>query len=173
MADTFQNVRGLSDLDKALKQLPVKLRQRHARGALRMAAKLVAEDVRARIHNVSGDLAASVRVTTRRKGDQMMAAVKAGSKKAFYAHMVERGTKPHELAPKNRKAMLIGGGTALSEGLLIRASAEHPGARKHPFMRPAMDAKRSSAIAAVVSYLRGRLTKAGIDLPEDREGAED
>lgn len=56
---------------------------------------------------------------------------------AWYSHMVEYGTTPHELKPKRKGAMsfFTDDGTPV-----IRAGTiQHPGTKKQPFLRPAAD----------------------------------
>lgn len=57
-----------------------------------------------------------------------------------YGHLVEFGTNPHIIRPKNKKALTIGG-----EGGAVRKLALHSGANPKPFMRPAFDAKKEQA----------------------------
>ena len=61
------HVKGLSALQALLDTLPVKMEKNIMRGALRAGAKPVAEAARNGIHSVHGDLAKSIRVTTRVK----------------------------------------------------------------------------------------------------------
>lgn len=53
-----------------------------------------------------------------------------------YANFVEFGTAPHEIKPKNKKALAfrVGGKT------VIVKSVHHPGTKAQPFVRPAFDA---------------------------------
>ena len=46
------------------------------------------------------------------------------------------------------------------------AQVQHPGAKKKPFLRPALDLQGQAAVEAVREYIRTRLaTKHGIDVP--------
>lgn len=157
---------GLDELQKALDQLPVNVERKLVRGALRAGQKVVLDQAKAGIHNISGDLAASLRISTRKgKNGQVSARVIAGNKTAFYAHMVEFGTAKHLIKPKNRKSILVGG--------VMRSEVNHPGATKKPFMRPAADAaanESSAAIEAFKTYMRTRLDKELDKLPDESDG---
>lgn len=147
---------GLSALDAALKELPVKIEQNVMRGALRAGQGVMIEAAKANIHNVSGDLANSVRISFDRKAlrrGTVSVLVKAGDKKAFYAHMVEFGTAQHFIKPKNRKSLFLAG--------LAREVVDHPGAAPHPFMRPAIDSPENQqrAIERVRDYIAKRLPR--------------
>lgn len=159
-------INGLDELQKALDQLPVNIERKVVRGALRAGQKVVLNQAKAAIHNVSGDLAESLRISTRKgRNGQVSARVVAGNKTAFYAHMVEFGTAKHLIKPKNRKSMVVAG--------MMREVVHHPGARKKPFMRPAADAaaqENSEAMNALKDYMRSRITKEMDKLPDESDG---
>lgn len=158
--------KGLDELQKALDQLPVNVERKLVRGALRAGQKVVLDQAKAGIHNISGELAASLRISTRKgKNGQVSARVIAGNKTAFYAHMVEFGTARHLIKPKNRKSMVVAG--------MMREVINHPGANKRPFMRPAADAaanEGSAAMEAFKDYMRKRLDKELDKLPDETDG---
>lgn len=169
-------VKGLAELAAALQQLPAKVEANLMRAALRAGAKVIAVQARANVHSVSGVLAKSVRFGAKLQGrgsGRVSGYVRAGgrgskaAKAAFYAHMVEFGTARHVIkAPPGARLNVRG---------VFYRSVEHPGARKHPFMLPAFDAKGAAAVSAVAEYLRRRLaSKHGIDVsaPRDPEAEE-
>lgn len=170
-------VKGLADLQKFLDQLPAKLEQNVLRGALRAAAKPVMEaakqnvlpvgepsDTNKRLYKLyAGALRDSIRLSARidRKRRMVVASVKAGGKSAktgadvFYAHMVEFGTRPHSVV----------------KGSSLRSSraqtAQHPGTKARPFMRPALDSQAKAAVIVAAEYMKKRLsTKHGLDTSE-------
>ena len=159
-------VNGLSELQKILDQFPAQVEKKILRGALRAGQKVVLEQAKAAIHNVSGELAASLRISTRAGRDgKISARVVAGNKTAYYAHMVEFGTAKHLIKPKNRKSLFIAG--------IMRELVHHPGSQKKPFMRPAADAaaqESSQAMEAFKDYLRSRLNKELDKLPDEADG---
>jgi HK97 gp10 family phage protein len=146
---------GLSDLNDLLQQLPAKIEANVLRGGLRAGAVVIQQEAKRLVHDVSGALAASIRVTTKIKNGTSYALVIAGKHKAkddpYYAHMVEFGTAAHWIKPKNRKSLFFAG--------LMREAVLHPGARPKPFMRPAMDSKAQAALGTMADYISERLPK--------------
>jgi HK97 gp10 family phage protein len=165
MSDLVQ-IKGLAELQAALDTLPAKIEANIMRGALRAGAKVLATEAAANVHSVSGDLAASVRygVKLDRAGGKLTAYVRAGGHgkkggakiKAYYANMVERGTAAHVIKARAPNKMLAIG----------VAKVQHPGARKKPFLRPALDTRGQAALERMREYVRTRLAdKHGIDVP--------
>lgn len=155
MADEI--ISGGRELDAFLQSLPAKVEKNIMRAALRAGANQFKAEVKANVPVDDGDLRDSVRVSTRSKRGTVYASLKVGNKKAWYAHFVEYGTKPHIIKAKN-------GGT-LHIGSSFLRQVMHPGAKPNPFIRPAFDSKSSEAIAAVAAKVRERLTKEGLNVP--------
>lgn len=181
------HVTGLADLQKLLDTLPAKLEANVMRGALRAGANVIKEQAKVnvpvgkpgtrnaeRYGAYAGALRDSIRVGARIKGGTVTAYIKAGGKTkggadAYYATMVEFGTKPHyitingsgkEAGRANYRSLVIG-------GQFVGPYVAHPGARSRPFMRPAMDAKATEAVVAAAEYMKKRLaTKEGLDTAE-------
>lgn len=126
------------------------------RGALRAGAVVLRDAARQNINRVSGELAKSLTVSSRARAGEVTAKVYT---RVFYARFVEFGTRPHRIEPKNRKAL------ALANGVLVEG-VDHPGARPHPFLRPALDTRAREAVVAVGERIKARLTKAGIETPD-------
>lgn len=180
---TLTRFKGGKELQDMLNTLPAKLERNIMRSALRAGAAVIRDAAREKIDDDTGELAKSVRVSTRAKRGEVSATVKAGNKKAFYAHMVEFGTAPHlvevrdEDRPtrktrKGEKSVSIGtmnrmikrGSLQIGENF-VGPAVMHPGAKPKPFMRPAIDEKQSEAIRAVGEQIRKRLTKEGLNAP--------
>ncbi len=153
MADAF--VDGLSDLWSAMQDVPVKIEINILRGGLRAGAIQIQQEAKSLVHNVSGDLAASIRIATGAKNGTVYSKVIAGRNKKpgdpFYAHMVEFGTAAHWIKPRYTKSLAFGG--------VMRDAVHHPGAQKKPFMRPAMDSKAQDGLQAMADYMTDRLPK--------------
>lgn len=170
---TEVRIHGLADLQRALDTLPAKIEQNIMRAALARAAKVVAEEAKARVPVRTGALRDSVRYGARvdRQAGRIVARVRAGGRgkgkraAAFYAHMVELGTVAHIIkAPP---------GAFLNVRGLFLKSVEHPGAKRQPFLRPALDHAGPAAVAAMAEYIRQRLAvKHGIEVPEPPEPGE-
>ena len=145
------HVSGLSELDKLLKELPAKIEGNIMRGAMRAGAKVFADRAKQMVPVKSGQLRDSIKVSTRSKRGRVSATVRAGGKKAFYAHMVEFGTARHLIKPRKRKSLFFAG--------IAREVVDHPGASPKPFMRPALDGGQVEAVNAAANYIRKRLAK--------------
>ena len=168
MASNETRVEGLSELNDFMQQLPALVEQKLLRGGLRAGQKVTLDLAKQAIHNISGDLADSLRVSTTARGGIVRSKVKVGNKKAFYARWVEFGTAAHYIKPKTAKSLFAAG--LFSEGF------QHPGSKKNPFMRPALDQaaqENSASFQAVVAYIKakipGEFTKIGT-LPDEQDG---
>lgn len=149
-------VKGLADLQRFLDELPVKMERNVMRGALRAGMNTVKPVAQSLVHPVSGKLAKGLKVGTRARGSVVMSYLKPTGPHAFIARFLEFGTKPHTITAKNRKGLSFGG--------LFFQSVDHPGAKMHPFLRPALDAQASTAVVAAAEYMKARLaTKHGLD----------
>lgn len=107
------HVKGLSDLQKFLDQLPAKMEQNVMRGALRAAAIPVRDDAkrmapvsapssagRKKYGAYAGALRDSIRVSVRARGGRVTASVKAGGAakgktQVYWAGWAEYGTREH------------------------------------------------------------------------------
>jgi HK97 gp10 family phage protein len=149
-------IKGLDELLKFMDQLPPKIEANVARGALRAGMNVVKPVAQRNIHSVSGELAKGLMVGTRRRGSKVTSNLKATGKHRSVAHLVEFGTRPHNIAAKFRGW--------LSFMNIFRKEVHHPGARPKPFLRPALDSQAQSAVRAVAEYTKHRLaTKHGLD----------
>lgn len=148
-------VEGLAELHRLLQDLPAKLEANVLRGGMRAGAKVIEAEAK-RIVPVgtgpqAGELRDSVRVSVRSIKGKVQATIKAGGKKAWYARLVEFGTAAHLIRPKNRKSLFF--------AAIAREEVHHPGAKKKPFMRPALDSKAPQAVQTLADYIRARLPK--------------
>lgn len=169
-------VKGLAALQAALDQLPAKIEANIMRGALRAGAKVMLDEAK-RLVPVGdssaenkrlyggrpGLLRDSIRIKIKLKAGKVTASVVAGGKTKgggdpYYARFVEYGTAPHVIKAGPGKFLPLGNG--------FLKSVQHPGARKRPFMRPALDTGTGRATQAAADYIRQRLAnKHGIDVP--------
>jgi len=150
------HVKGLSELQKFLDELTPKIERNVMRGSLRAGMNVVKPVAQANIHSVSGLLAAGLKVGTRARGGRVTASLKATGKHAYLAKWVEFGTSAHNIAAKR--------GGWLSFMNVFRKEIAHPGAKRRPFMRPALDGQAQNAVIAAAEYMKKRLaTKEGLD----------
>ena len=169
-------VTGLQEIAKKLDELPAKLHRKVMRRALSRATQptLMGAKRNARQMQDTGALAKSIirKVVTYvsagimvviigpRTGNTQML-VRRGHNKpmrvnaAYYAHLVEFGTRPHSTAggARNAKAVMNALGIVSEEGSIRRRRKivtaglkMNPGARARPFLRPAFDATKAQII---------------------------
>lgn len=175
--DSNFNISGLAELQAQLDQLPALIERKLMRSALRAGMKVTADIAKqmvpvaapsgknAKLYGgYAGALRDSIRISTGTRGTLVRARLRAGNKTAYYAHMVEYGTIQHYIKPITAKSLFFAG--------INRELIDHPGAHKHPFMRPALDAAavdNSPAFQAVAAYLQGRIGKELAMLPDEQD----
>lgn len=154
----MSTITGLSELNRYLETFEPRLRNNIVRGGLRKGTKdVLLPQAQANIHSVSGKLAAGLKIGTRVKGQTVKAYIKATGPHARVAHLVEHGTRAHFIPAKK--------GGALSFLGVFREGVHHPGAKPHPFARPALDQRGTAAVIAFGEYVKNRLqTKQGLDV---------
>ena len=146
---------GLEDLERRLKALPPRMAVNTLRRAVRRGALPIAERARSLAPVRTGKLRDSIRVSTRfsRRQLEVIGRITAGRARRkgdpFYAAMVEFGTAPHVIKPRNRRSLFIAG--------LFREVVNHPGSRARPFMRPALDAEFGNAVDAIAAEIKRSL----------------
>jgi len=159
-------INGLAELEKTLSELTDKLQRNVLRSALRAGAKVIETQVKEQLQDdgsvhtgrLRDSIHASVRVI-RGKPVATITAGGSGKNAAFYARFVEFGTAAHDIKPKKHKSLFFAG--------LMREVVHHPGAKKKPFMRPALDTASAPATLAFALQIKKRLTKQGMDTPDD------
>ena len=171
-------VLGGAALDALLGTLPVNIEKNIMRGALRAGAKVFLAIVKQNIPVEHGALRQSARITTRVRKGEVTASVKVGDKNVYYANMVEFGTRPHLISVQdsekgvNKKTGKVLSMRTINKNVMkigntfVGPTVRHPGARPHPFMRPAADAGFEAAVNAVQAHVRKRLSKEGLTVPE-------
>lgn len=157
---------GLSELQKALTDLPKKIEANIMRGALTAAMRKMQKIARDKVPTDSGDLKKSIKVRADRRAlrrGQVKVSLSAGDKTAFYARMIEYGTasyytgngksvgRPYQITPKVAGSLFFGG--------IFRDSIDHPGIKPQPFMRPALDQGQADALETVRDYVARRLAR--------------
>ena len=149
------NVKGLSELQAFLDQLPAKIEANIMRSAMRAGANVILKEARANVPEKTGLLRAGLKVSTRSRRGVVTATIRAGGKHAYIGKFVEYGTAAHFIKPKKAKSLFIAG--------IMRNGVDHPGAAPKPFMRPALDSQAGAALEAVGEAIKKRLTKQGLD----------
>jgi HK97 gp10 family phage protein len=149
-------VKGLSELNKFLQQLPAKVEANVLRGALRAGAKPILEQAKGGVPVDTGKLRDGLKISTRHRKGRVTAHVKAGGDHASIAHWIEYGVAAHQITAAKGGWLFFGNGFA--------KAVNHPGVQARPFMRPALDMRAPSAVIAAAEYMKKRLaTKHGLD----------
>lgn len=148
------SVTGLAELQEFLDQVPAKLEANVMMGALRSGAEEIKPVAQANVHSVSGLLAGGLKIGTKIEGNTVTASLYVTGKHAFLAKWIEFGTAAHNISAKSG-ALFFGG--------MFAKSVNHPGARARPFLRPAMDEQAGAAVVAAADYMKGKLTKEGLE----------
>lgn len=167
-------VRGKADVNRFIAGIPAALEDRVLRGAARAAATIVATEAKDRTQ--SSEVRDAIKVSARKaEGGRIIAKVQVKGPGAYLAPWEEYGTAPHLISvdESQRNGMTIGRINQLAKGSdsnhslviggkFVGRTVLHPGARPHPFLRPALDVKEAEAIAAAQSYINSRVTRSGI-----------
>jgi HK97 gp10 family phage protein len=159
-----EHITGMSELLNAMDAFGPLLQKKMMRGAVRAGAKLMKDEAvrgcpvappttrNAKYYGTrAGELRDSIRISTVMRGTWVTATIKAGSGKAYYAHMVEFGTAEHLIDAKPGYFLAMFGS--------FKKRVLHPGATKKPFMRPALDVKSAEAISRFAANLQTRMDK--------------
>ena len=158
MKDTV-HVKGLSELDAFLSQLPAKLEKNIMRGSMRAAAVPVAAQAKQNVSVVSGLMRDGIKIKTGSKNGVVKARVVVTGKHAHAAGWVEYGTAAHHIKPKSAQSLFFAG--------IFSTGIDHPGSSAKPFLRPALDSRATEAVVAAGEYIKKRLaSKHGLDTSE-------
>jgi hypothetical protein len=149
-------------------KLPAALEKNILRGAARAAATVVADEAKERV--ISDEVRASIKITTSARDGKITAKVQTKGPGAYLAPWLEYGTDPHFITVSDadrggrsikRFNKEVREGSLVIGGHFVGPTVRHPGARPHPFLRPALDTKEADAIKAAQSYITTRLAAVG------------
>lgn len=148
MADEV--VHGMRELIETLQQFPDNLQRQSMRKVMRAGGQVVVLAARQRVPvGETGRLKRSIRMRIGRRGGNWTATVLAGRARGkddpFYAAMVEKGTKAHEIRPAGAKSLFIAG--------LLREVVHHPGARPKRYLGPALEENVEQVVDAMQEEL--------------------
>ncbi len=145
---------GIDQLGANMRKALLTHTEAEVRKVMRRGATLIVDAARSKAPVESGLLRDSIKILPKFRGDPMgvyvgpivkrKRSVRTGKKgegrtqkeQPFYAAMVEYGTDPHNLGYKGKYVSGKG--------------ADHPGARKQPYMRPAFDTQGQAALNAAM-----------------------
>ncbi len=172
------SVKGRAAVSKFLSQLPEDIANKLLRGAARTAANVIADEARDR--SISSEVSAAIKVSTKREGGRIIAKVQVKGDGAYIAPWLEYGTDPHFISvdDSQRAGMSVRKvnertkeGALVINGQFVGTTVWHPGARAHPFLRPALDMKEADAIRAGQEFITSRVTRAGIQGAAEKDDA--
>ena len=177
-------VRGKDAVMRFIANIPSEVQTKLLRGAAKAGATVIADEAR---HNVRSDIVRSaIKVTTRKEyAGRMLASVVVKGPGAYLAPWLEYGTDPHIIRVDesqrggrsvrriNDLAKDAGGNHSLViGGKFVGDTVFHPGARPHPFLRPALDLKDAEARVAAQTYMDARVKSYGIVGTADADDTE-
>lgn len=178
-------VRGRAEIRQFIASLPDQIERKLLPGAARAAGKVIAEEAKERA--ISSVVADAIIVRTKRADHRV--AVKVTVKPGWpysVGNWLEWGTSQHFITVDasqrdgrsvrriNELASAPGSNHSLViNGQFVGDTVLHPGARPHPFLRPALDLKERDAIAAAQAYINSRISRHGIVGDADQGGDEE
>lgn len=174
------SLKGLSDVQRHIRQLPAKVEKKVLRGAARAAGKVVMDEAGARV--TSEEVREGLTMNTQSEPGRVVVkiTVKSGWARSV-ANWLEYGTDPHfiSVSDADRQGMSVRrvnertkAGTLVIGGQPVGGTVHHPGARPHPFLRVSLDLKEADAIAAAQSFINSRVGPGGITGESEPEGAD-
>lgn len=160
-------VTGRSAVDAYFATLPAVFETKILPGAARAAGKVIADEAKLRVESsVVRDA-----IVTRSKREPGLVTVRVTVKKGWPASLgnwLEWGTAGHFISvdDSQREGRSVGRinklqreGALRINGQFVGKTVWHPGARPHPFLRPALDSKEVEARAAAQSYITTRVAR--------------
>ena len=151
------------------------------RGAGRAGGEVIAAEAKSRA--ASAEVADNIEVRSEVKGEEVRVRITVkhidgrGSPGWAYSKAVwlEYGTAPHFISVDDRQRGGLGIGkinakfkeadgddSLVIDGKFVGSTVFHPGARPHPFLRPALDTKEREALAAAQNFINSKVSRAGI-----------
>jgi hypothetical protein len=171
-------VRGKAERDAYMAELPGKITQM-LRGAGRAGGRVIADEAAGR--SVSDDVGKAIIVKTRQDDGRIVVTVTVKPGYVWSrALWLEYGTDAHFISVDesqrggrsvrriNSLVREAGGASSLViGGRFVGETVWHPGARPHPFLRPALDVKEQDAIRAAQAYINARVSRRGIAVTDE------
>lgn len=164
-------VSGRENVRRYMRGLPADMRRSLLPGAARAGGRVIADEARER---VASD-AVRNGITLRVQQDDDHVTARIGVSKGWPLSLgvwLEYGTDPHYITvdDSQRQGMSANrinllkkrDGVLVINGKPVGKTVLHPGARPHPFLRPALDTKERDAVAAAQAYIYSRIGKGGI-----------
>lgn len=170
-------VKGRAAAYAFIDNLPQEVETKLLRGAARAGANVIADDAKERA--ASDEVKEGITVRVKREPDRIVGTIGVvGAWARSLGIWAEYGTDPHYISVDDtqRGGRSIGrvnrevkSGSLVINGQAVGKTVFHPGARKAPFLRPALDLSSAQAVAAAQAFITARVTRAGIVGPVDSE----
>lgn len=147
---------GRNRVRRVLARIPEEFRAEIGRSIERTARRIV-DDARARAPEDTGTLKNSIDYRVAKNGLTATLGIrrKKARRDAFYAHMVEFGTRGHAVKVKNARILRDG-----KTGKVFGAAVQIPAIAARPFLTPAFEAARPEGVADIKAAVRAALTRA-------------
>lgn len=149
-------VSGFKELEANLKALPLRLARNVVARATYAGAVVVRDAARKNAPVKTGKLRKSIRIKKKRSRRGSTEVIYTVFPKEYYGHIVEKGSGPHIIKVKTKKAL----GKYGKFGLIVK----HPGAKAKPFLRPAFD----DNIPRIIDAMQAKLVQ-GIEREANRK----
>lgn len=158
MADISMEVKGLSELNKALKELPDRIAKNVLRGAVNAGAAVIRQEAKANAPVYTGDVAQGHPPPgTLKKAISQAQARKLSNQVQQTVHV---GVRQGKSAKKTKKGALLDA----YYWWFVENGTSKMAAR--PFLRPAFEGKKTEAVKAIEEYLAKRIPQEVEKLPK-------
>lgn len=138
-------LKGFKELEDIFEKLPLEVARGAGNDGIRAGAKIVLEEAKRRVPVKTGKLRDSLYIKKVRATKPVYKVI-AKRPEGSHAWLVELGTKPHDIHNVNFKGKFY-------------PVVHHPGAKKQPFLRPALLDKQGAVVAEVRNRIVKSITK--------------
>lgn len=148
--------RGRNRVRRVLARIPEEFRAEIAQ-SIERTAKAIVEDAKARVPVETGTLKAAMDYRVAKNGLTATLGIrrKTAKRDAFYGHMVEFGTRAHQVKVKSKRILMDG-----KAGKVFGARVTIPALPARPFLTPAFEAAKPAGVADIRAAVKSALTKA-------------
>lgn len=168
------SIKNWANIDSQLSQLPIAVRGTELEKAIRKGIGMVSKRAKQLVPppGYPGDkpglkpLRETLGTVLRRYKNGMIIAGVAGPEypAGAHGHLVEHGTAPHAITT-TKKTLIDKGGknfvmlNALSGGIPLGKTVDHPGAKSHPYMEPAAAESEPQIEGTIIAALQKAASK--------------
>lgn len=149
---------GFKELDQKLWSLGEETAWTLMFDAVREGGEVIAVEAQHNAPVRKGILRRDIKVRMGRRKKGPIEAKIGTSKRAWYARLIEFGTAPHKILAAAKVL------ADKAQGVIYGRTVQHPGTAPHPFLRPALETKRTE-----VEQTMGRVLWWGITLHAKRK----